>query len=213
MNGSDDTTFQRLNDLFARCRHNPAAAPMVSADDRARLMALGRDLAQAWDSPGVSTETRKKVIRLLVTEIIVDVPDDNLALIIHWQGGDHIRLIVRKNKVGQTRWTIEGDTLDLVRVLARQMPDLSVAAILNRAGKRTGKDNSWTRSRVCSLRNTHGIAPYRDGERAERGEATLDETAGILQVNSSAHGQPRHVGSESVMQRSTLDHSPLRHRE
>ncbi|MER9877468.1 helix-turn-helix domain-containing protein [Mesorhizobium sp. M0195] len=163
----------------------PLQAPTVSADDRARLMALGKDLAQAWDSPGASNETRKKIIRLLVKEIIVDVVDDSLALIIHWQGGDHTRLIVKKNKVGQTRWTIEGDTLDLVRVLARQMSDLSIAAILNRAGKRTGKDNSWTRSRVCSLRNTHGIAPYRDGERAERGEATLDEAAGILQVSPS----------------------------
>ncbi|WP_292368121.1 transposase [Mesorhizobium sp.] len=80
-------------------------APTVSAGDRARLMALGKDLAQAWDSPGASTETRKKIIRLLVKEIIADVVDDSLALIIHWQGGDHTRLIVRKNKVGQTRWT------------------------------------------------------------------------------------------------------------
>ena len=33
--------------------------------------------------PGASTETRKKIIRLLVKEIIVDVVDDTLALIIH----------------------------------------------------------------------------------------------------------------------------------
>lgn len=77
------------------------------------------------------------------------------------------------------------DTLDLVRVLARQMPDLSIAAVLNRAGKMTGKGNSWTRTKVCSLRNTHGIAPYRDGERAARGEATLDEAAAILRVSPS----------------------------
>ncbi|MER9655782.1 hypothetical protein NKJ26_20090 [Mesorhizobium sp. M0152] len=66
-------------------------APTVSAGDRARLMALGKDLAQAWDSPGASTETRKKIIRLLVKEIIADVVDDSLAPIIHWQGGDHTR--------------------------------------------------------------------------------------------------------------------------
>lgn len=160
-------------------------APTVSVEDRARLMTLGEDLAQAWDSLGASVETRKKIVRLLVKEIIVDVVDDTLALIIHWQGGDHTRLIVKKNKVGQTRWTVEGDTLDLVRVLARQMPDLSIAAVLNRASKTTGKGNSWTRTRVCGLRKTHGIAPYRDGERAERGEATLDEAAAILQVSPS----------------------------
>lgn len=159
--------------------------PTVSAEDRARLMALGKDLAQAWDSPGASVETRKKIVRLLVKEIIIDVVDETLALIIHWQGGDHTRLIVKKNKVGQTRWTVAADTLDLVRVLARQMPDLSIAAVLNRAGKTTGKGNSWTRTRVCGLRKSHGIASYREGERAERGEATLDEAAAILHVSPS----------------------------
>jgi excisionase family DNA binding protein len=50
-------------------------------------------------------------------------------------------------------------------------------------GKTTGKGNSWTRSRVVSLRNDHDIAVYREGERAERGEATLDEAAEMLTVS------------------------------
>ncbi|WFU80641.1 hypothetical protein QA645_40450 [Bradyrhizobium sp. CIAT3101] len=116
--------------------------PMVSTEDRAGLMALGKDLNRAWDSPGASVETRKKIIRLLVKEIIVDIADDTLSLVIHWQGGDHTRLIVKKNKVGLTRWAVAADTLDLVHVLARQMPDQSIAAVLNRAGKSTGKGNS-----------------------------------------------------------------------
>lgn len=157
--------------------------PALSADDRARLMKLGRDLGQAWDSPSVSIETRKKIIRLLITEIVVDIVDDTLAIIIHWQGGDHTRMTVKKNKIGQTRWAVKADVVDLVRALARQLPDLSIAAILNRSGKRTGHGASWTRSHVCSLRNIHGIPLYREGERAERGERTLDETADILKVS------------------------------
>lgn len=157
--------------------------PTVSAEDRARLMTLGKDLAKAWSSPGASIETRKKIIRLLVKEIIVDVIGDSLALIVHWQGGDHTEMAVRKNKVGQTRWTVEADVLDLVRVLARQLPDLAIAAILNRSGKLTGRGATWTRTHVCGLRNTHGISAYREGERAEREEATLDEAADILKVS------------------------------
>ena len=158
-------------------------APTLSADARAGLVTLGKDLAKAWSSPGVSIETRKKIIRLLVKEIIVDVTSDSLALIIHWQGGDHTEMAVRKNKVGQTRWTVEADVLDLVRVLARQLPDLAIAAILNRSGKLTGRGATWTRSHVCGLRNTHAIPAYREGERAEREEATLDEAADILKVS------------------------------
>ena len=78
-------------------------------------MALGKDLTEAWNSPRATIETRKKIIRLLVKEIIVDVIDDKLALVIHWQGGDHTELTVKKNKIGHTRWTVAADVVDLVR--------------------------------------------------------------------------------------------------
>ena len=155
----------------------------LSAEDRARLMTLGKDLVKAWNSPGVSVATRKKIIRLLIKEIIVDVVGDTLALVIHWQGGDHPEMKVKKNKVGQTRWATAAGVIDLVRVLARQLPDNAIAAILNRSGKTTAHGASWTRTHVRGLRNTHGISVYREGERAERGEVALDEVAETLKVS------------------------------
>ena len=146
-------------------------------------MTLEQDLAKAWNSPSVSIETRKKIIRLLVKEIIVDVVGDHFALVMHWHGGDHTELMVKKNKIGHTRWTTDASVIDLVRVLARQLPDNAIAAILNRSGKTTVHGASWTRTSVCSLRYTHGIAVYREGERAERGEVTLDEAADILTLS------------------------------
>jgi excisionase family DNA binding protein len=157
--------------------------PALSADDRAKLMTLGKDLAKAWNSPGVSVETRKKIIRLLIKEIIIDVVGETLALVLHWQGGDHTEMKVKKNKVGQTRWTTDAGVVDLVRVLARQLPDNATAAILNRSGKTTAHGVSWTRAHVRGLRNTHGIPVYNEGERAERGELTLDEAAETLKVS------------------------------
>lgn len=159
--------------------------PSPSIPDRDRLMSLGADLAQAWDSPGVTPETQKRILRLMIREIIVDMTEDSLPLIIHWQGGDHTRLSIKKNKVGHTRWVIAGDTLDLIRALARQMPDEHIASILNRAGKVTGKGLTWNRSRICSVRRNRNIPVYREGERQERGELTLDEAATILDVSPS----------------------------
>ena len=92
---------------------------------------------------------------------------------------------MKKNKGGQTRWVTDADVVDLVRALARHMPDQTIAAVLNRSGKSTGRGNSWTRSRVCSLRNQKEIAVYRDGERSERGEVTLFEAAETLAVSPS----------------------------
>ena len=159
--------------------------PSASVPDRDRLMSLGADLAKAWDSPGATPETQKRILRLMIREIIVDMTDYSLPMIIHWQGGDHTRLCIKKNKAGHTRWVIAGDTLDLIRALSRQMSDEHIASILNRAGKVTGKGLTWNRSRICSVRSNHEIPVYREGERQERKELTLDEAATILDVSPS----------------------------
>jgi hypothetical protein len=166
-------------------QHDTGPAIALGLEDRERLLALGRDLSRAWDSAAAGVETRKKIVRLLIVEIIVDVMSDKLELVIHWHGGDHTRLSSKRNKVGQNHWVTDADVVDLVRILARQMPDESIAAILNRAGKSTGRGNSWTRSRVCTLRYGQNIAPYREGERAERGEVTINEAGSALAVSPS----------------------------
>ena len=107
-------------------------------------MTLGADLQLAWTRPGVTPETRKRIVRTLIDEIIVRVEDNALDLVIRWHGGDHSALKVRKNRTGQPRWSAAGETVDLVRVLARQMPDKAIASVLNRAGKTTGRGNGWT---------------------------------------------------------------------
>jgi DNA invertase Pin-like site-specific DNA recombinase len=164
-----------------------AARPPVTlnAAERDRLLALGADVERAWNSPGATAVTRKQIIRTLVDEIVVRVQDDALDLVVRWQGGDHTILRVAKNRVGQHRWSTDAGVVELVSVLARQMPDQAIAAVLNRAGKTTGRGNGWTRSRVCILRNHRGIAPYRNGERSERGETTLEEAAVVLKVSEA----------------------------
>jgi hypothetical protein len=64
------------------------------------------------------------------------------------QGGDHTQLKVRKARSGETRWTLNETTTNIIKELARQVPDLQIASILNRAGKRTGRDNTWTEVRI-----------------------------------------------------------------
>jgi excisionase family DNA binding protein len=164
-----------------------AASPQSALTDaeRSRLLALGADVEQAWRSPAASSATRKRIVRTLIDEIVVRVENDSLDAVIRWQGGDHTALSVPKNHVGQHRWSTDADVVELVTELARQLPDQSIAAVLNRAGKTTGRGNGWTRSRVCFLRNHRNIAPYRSGERAERGEVTLDEAADILNVSEA----------------------------
>ena len=158
----------------------------VGATDRTRLMSLGADLERAWTSPGAAPATKKQIIRTLVEEIIARVDGETIDLVIRWQGGAHSSLAIRKNRCGQHRWSTDQDIVDLTRALARLMPDKLIASALNRAGKVTGRGNGWTQSRVCSLRNNNNIDVYREGERTERGELTLDEAAEVLVVSPAS---------------------------
>jgi excisionase family DNA binding protein len=166
--------IRNLQDEQPRTLHN---------DERATLLALADDLPQLWNHPAASNETRKRILRAVLKEIVVTVESNRLRLVLHWQGGDHTRLEVAKNRIGQNRWKTNIETVQLVRELARILPDHSIAPLLNRLGIRSAKGQSWTQLRVRNFRGAHQIAVYRDGERAQRHELILHEAASRLGVH------------------------------
>ena len=118
--------------------------------ERQQLMQLGTDLALAWSHPAATSATRKRIVRAALSEIIVRVEAEHIEMILHWQGGDHTALKLKKNGAGKHRWTIPEDTLSLVREVARLMPDQQIARLLNRAGKPTGRAATAGPRRGCA---------------------------------------------------------------
>jgi DNA invertase Pin-like site-specific DNA recombinase len=169
---------QRLQERLAAL-HTPSTPPWDEAERR-ELLALGADIARAWHHPKATSATRKRILRAVLNEVVARVEGAEIALLLHWHGGDHTAIRVPKYVRGRHRWTTPADTVDMIRALSRLMPDMSIAATLNRAGRRTGRGLTWTEKRVCTFRNDHDIPPYREGERAERGELTLGEAANAL---------------------------------
>lgn len=177
------TLESRWNDALIAVRNledqleavkNQSRSPL-GAEERDQLMRLGADLERVWQHPAATASTCKQILRTVLSEIVARVDEGQIRLVLHWQGGDHTELAVMKNRNGQHRWTADAETGALIRELARLMPDKAIAAILNRAGKSTGRGNGWTQSCVCTFRSHHGIAVYRAGERLDRGELTLAE--------------------------------------
>ena len=174
-------TVCRLETDLSTAQHD--ALPPLSQHERQRLLALGADLSQAWDHPMASAETRKRILRTVLKEILVRVQDGQIQMVLHWEGGDHTAFALPKNKTGEHRWKTDIDTVQLIAALARQMPDFSIASMLNRLSKRTAKGHTWTAARLRTLRSDHRIDVYRDGERAQRAEFNLDEAAKELGVS------------------------------
>ena len=186
----------------------------LSEVERAQFLTLGTDLERAWNHRAATPETRKRILRTVIVEIVARVDDHEIDLKIHWQGGDHTQLNVRKARSGEHRWILDAPTTDIVRELARQVPDYRIASILNRAGKRTGRDNAWNEARVRAFRSNHGIEVHREGERAERGELNELEAAqvlgtcrmtvhrlikrGILKAHQACQGAPWAIKTEAL---------------
>ena len=183
---------RRWNERLAVVRQREEAAAALRAsrkhealgpEEREEYLALGADLERAWNHERATPESRKRIVRALLVEVVANVEVEHIRLRLHWQGGDHTELTVRKNRTGQHRWAADTETGDVVRELARLMPDRLIAGQLNRVGLRTGRDNPWTETRVRAFRTSHGIAVYREGERQERNELTLQEAADRLAVS------------------------------
>lgn len=150
---------------------------------RRTLLALAEDLPTVWQHPASSPAIKKRLLRAVLKEIVVSLVNHRLYLVLHWHGGDHTELEIVKNRPGVHRWKTDVAIEQIIRSLARLMPDARLAALLNHLGQRTAKGFAWTRNRVCTFRNDHQIEVYVEGERQARGEMTLQEAADQLGVS------------------------------
>ena len=89
----------------------------------------------------------------MLVEIIATIKGREIHLLLHWKGGDHSHLVVPRNRTGEHRWTTDAQTGALIRDLARMLPDELIAGALNRLGKKTGKGNSWTKTKKSNSAN------------------------------------------------------------
>ena len=157
----------------------------LSKQQRDGLLALGADLRRLWEHPQSAPEWKKRILRTVLTEIVVTADGSEVQLLLHWQGGDHTQLRFEKVRRGQHRFVTDANIVELVRGLARLQPDAMIASILNRNGRRTAHGERWTARSVCGLRHRHAIEVYAPGEWRARAELTLDEVAAGLNVSAT----------------------------
>ena len=183
---------------------------VVTEEQRQALCRLGEDLHAVWHHPESDIELKKRIVRTLIREIIVRVDGAVVNAVVHWDGGDHTRLVVPRNRTGDHRWKTSEETERIIREVARVWSDRAVAALLNRLGKRTAKGHSWTPSRVSTFRNDHGITVHRDGELAERGELLIDDAAerlGVARMRVYKLIRKGELPAKQACFRGTLGHS------
>jgi DNA invertase Pin-like site-specific DNA recombinase len=176
-----EAALRRVEDCEARLEAARSPDPPVVPPD---FTGLAEDLDAAWNAPGVTMRTRQRLLRALVTDIIADVDDATreVVLTIHWRGGQHSQLRVRKPRSGEHGCRTPEEALAVMKSMATRWSDADIAATLNRMGMPTGQGKTWTAHRVSSVRRVNGIHAYRSAEK--NGEwLTMSEAEAALGVS------------------------------
>ncbi len=180
-----NASLQTVAELEDRVAQHKGSHPEVTAEDWNELQELAADLESVWESERCDERVKKRILRTLIKEILVDVDQvgGKIHLTIHWHGGVHTNLTVPRRKRGCAVKT-SADTIEAVRQLALIASDEMIAGFLNRNGLLTGKGNRFTRARIVSLRSYHKIPIYNPEEKKKNGWMTLSEAADYLGISS-----------------------------
>jgi excisionase family DNA binding protein len=174
-----ELALRRVEEFEARLAARTATQPNTPD-----FSELADDLETAWNAPGVTMRTRQQLLRSLIADIVADVDDATreVVLFIHWRGGQHSQLRVRKPRTGEHGCATSEDALVVMRSMAGRWSDEHIAATLNRMGLPTGQAKTWTAHRVSSVRRVRGIHAYRSAEK-DGAWLTMSETATALGVS------------------------------
>jgi DNA invertase Pin-like site-specific DNA recombinase len=189
-----EAALRRVQACEARLDEVRTPDPEAGTPD---FLGLAEDLEAAWNAPGVSMRARQRLLRTLITDIIADADEAarEVILTIHWRGGQHSQLRVRKPKTGEHGCRTSEEALAVMRSMASRWSDEDIAASLNRMGMPTGQGKTWTAHRVSSLRRVHAIHAYRSAEK-NGGWLTMSEAATKLGVTNH---RIRHLIKERIL--------------
>jgi DNA invertase Pin-like site-specific DNA recombinase len=176
--------LQRVREVEAQIEQHHQRQGQTTTPTAEEFVELAADLEAIWSDDQTDARLKKRILRSLIRDIIVDVdaPAAEIVLVIHWKGGVHTELRLPRRRRGQNTTHTAKETIEAVRVLARICTDQSIAGFLNRNGLLTGRGNRWTQERVTALRSHHGIACYRPEQRDSQPWMNLTEAARQLHL-------------------------------
>ena len=179
-----NTALCRVGEVESRLRQIEATGQDTARiPDKETLFSLAQNLPMVWNAEATDMRLKQRITRILIQEIITDVDEaaGEIVLVIHWTGGRHSELRVKKNQTGHHSRCTSLEAIEIIRRMAGRFPDEQIAATLNRLGLKTGSGNNWVELRVRTARSYHGLPPY--DPKLRHNLLTLEEASERLEVS------------------------------
>jgi DNA invertase Pin-like site-specific DNA recombinase len=156
-------------------------ARVATPEQKAKVLALARNLPRLWHAPTTQAKDRKRMLRLLIKDITVEKPNQKqLAVHFRWQGGASSDLCVQvpPNRADRVRYPAA--VVDRVRDLAQSLPNAEIAERLNREGRVSALSKPFTSSMIQWIRYRYQIPKV---TLARPDELTVDQVARRFEVS------------------------------
>jgi excisionase family DNA binding protein len=134
-------------------------ARVVTAEQKAKVLALARDLPRLWRATTTQPKDRKRMLRLLIRDITVDKPPQAKRVVLHvrWQGGACTDIVVDLPPSIAERLRYTPLVVEQVRELAGQLSDRQIVDALNQQGVRSSRGLPFTLAMIKWIRYRYDV--------------------------------------------------------
>ena len=148
-------------DDYARARDTEVA---LDEQQQARVLALAEDFPALWNNPATPMRERKRLLRLLVTDVtLTRAGDGAICCQVRFTGGQHHTLTLPRPLTATEQHTTSPATVQLIDELLNDHPFDEIAAILNNRGNHrrvgTGLHRAEPRRSLPRTRPEHARRP------------------------------------------------------
>lgn len=181
-----NTSLEQIRTLEQKIEQEKQRRKINAMPSKEEFLALSRDIPLIWNHPETEVTLKKRILRTLIEEVLVDVDSAKglIEVVIHWKGGIHSELQVRRRKRGRNNLATSANVADIIKELAKVCSDDMIANIMNRNRYKTGFNNRWNRERVTSFRAKRKIPKCTAESKIEQGWMNLSEASAFLGVTN-----------------------------
>ena len=155
----------------------------LTDEQQARIRALATDLPALWRNPATPTRERKRLIRLLVTDVTLIKAGEQITAHVRLSGGQQHTLTVPRPLRAWEAHTTPASTITLIDQLLDDHTYDETVEILNQQGLTGGWGKPFTVPSLTQLCKIRAIPDLRQRLR-QQGMLTLDEIAAQFGVRT-----------------------------
>jgi hypothetical protein len=138
---------------------------LETVDERvsAQILAIADNFQSLWGNPQVQNEERKRMLRLLIENVLITQLDDHIHLVVNFKAGTIKEFDIPKGKMSYESWTTSPEALEIIKAgLDQLLSCTEIAALLNEKGLKSGRNRDFSRIIVYGIIDNHKLKTVKE---------------------------------------------------